>query len=678
MGKKARKEVMGAANSTAYKLLDDPFPVSADLSQQLDRLSLIAMRILNTPDIYDFKNLKKPYVCNTYAVFLKKNIEKKLLPFVSGVKVGDKEKLLDVVYQDPSKSFESMEVRKQVCSDIAQTLVRVVTTVVACLASIQVVTLSRESYVAGVVGEGAAPAPQRGGRQLRRQRGGSTATVESWLQRNYVIGNGGEGESANIFPVIYSSEATRHMRDIPLLASLNPVSNDQQTEITFTMKRPLNGVSASVKALVSDPLTLTVGGQTYEALPLILSSSIRIAAYAGAIVYTTSIRDPVFISMAQTGPSSTKGYYITELLENLILKGLGLQVQPGDETSAVLNSALTTVNAYIKNPAATLSAFQTQLSARIATVFNIPGAGGAGSVVPPYYGAPGVQAYQGAPGPYGIPQPPAYGFQQPPRIGAPTIGHIASAPLRGIPQETVSYDIPPASSTKILSHFKDYTKSLAKENSPAAIRAKMLQNYVDQNRQVAVGVCRDPYWTATNADAIYPWATLQILCVEDLKNIGEPGKVTFDDKVWGKFLSRLANIYDGKAGHPKMTYDAPNTLDKVRFSMSTEESVPVICRGTKTPRVRFQEVQAGVQQLQQIYAAQVRSVWGILNRIIILVQDPDTKEEVVRLHPQIVSGGRASRDYVADIAKEARELIADFYVAVEESYVGTVDRLQMA
>jgi hypothetical protein len=226
--------------------------------------------------------------------------------------------------------------------------------------------------VAGIVGgEGPVPAPQRGG---------ATSTVESWLQRNYIIGNGGEGEATNIFPILYPQEATRQMRDISLLASLNPAtSNDQLTEVLITMKRPINGVSASIKALVSDPLTLTVGGQTYEALPLILYSSIQTASYAGAIVSTASRTERLFISMAQTGPSSTKGYYITELMENLILKGLGLQVQVGDESSTVLASALTTVNAYMRNPTATLGAFQAQLSARIATVFNIPGAGGAGA-----------------------------------------------------------------------------------------------------------------------------------------------------------------------------------------------------------------------------------------------------------------------------------------------------------
>ena len=68
--------VMGAGQSVhthAVSVLN-PFPVDAKLSHELDKLSMVAARILNTSDIYDIANLALSDAsgCGSYAIFLKK------------------------------------------------------------------------------------------------------------------------------------------------------------------------------------------------------------------------------------------------------------------------------------------------------------------------------------------------------------------------------------------------------------------------------------------------------------------------------------------------------------------------------------------------------------------------------------------------------------------------------
>jgi len=140
---------MGTAASRSIGL-DDPFPISARLSSDLDKLSIVVMRVLSTPDIYDINNLARPGACGDYAIFLKKQIEdflakgksSKLLPFVADIS-GEK---VQIAYQNPRMLMKTDD-RKRICSQLAETMVTVIATIVACLASIQVATPSREAAI---------------------------------------------------------------------------------------------------------------------------------------------------------------------------------------------------------------------------------------------------------------------------------------------------------------------------------------------------------------------------------------------------------------------------------------------------------------------------------------------------------------------------------------------------
>ena len=164
---------MGAAGSRVA--LDNPFPLDAKMNSDLDLLSVAISRILNTPDIYDINNLGRPGVCGDYAVFLRNQVEKKLLPFMATVDGKD----VAVAYLNPRKSIDKPEVRKEVCKQLTGTILRVISIVVASLASIQVANQSRDTAVAGVTRQAVT--------QMQSQRGGGIPDVREWLVNNNYI-----------------------------------------------------------------------------------------------------------------------------------------------------------------------------------------------------------------------------------------------------------------------------------------------------------------------------------------------------------------------------------------------------------------------------------------------------------------------------------------------------------
>jgi hypothetical protein len=88
-------------------------------------------------------------------------------------------------------------------------------------------------------------------------------------------------------------------------------------------------------------------------------------------------------------------------------------------------------------------------------------------------------------------------------------------------------------------------------------------------------------------------------------------------------------------------------------------------------------VQDGLLELQGLHERHVATMWKILNDLIYVIVDPETKTEVVRLNPAIVSltSNKSSKQYVDDKATEARDALLDFYSKVEETYVRTARKL---
>jgi hypothetical protein len=115
----------------------------------------------------------------------------------------------------------------------------------------------------------------------------------------------------------------------------------------------------------------------------------------------------------------------------------------------------------------------------------------------------------------------------------------------------------------------------------------------------------------------------------------------------------------------------------MRFTKANELE---LCKPSTNPSVRFKEVQSALSELQALYDGHVKKTWNLLNSLIYVIEDPDTKVEVVRLHPNVISAksGVSSEKYVKEKAKEARRLISEFYISVERIYSKAVKSLVKA
>jgi hypothetical protein len=177
-----------------------------------------------------------------------------------------------------------------------------------------------------------------------------------------------------------------------------------------------------------------------------------------------------------------------------------------------------------------------------------------------------------------------------------------------------------------------------------------------------------------NLARVYPWSTLQFLSVRDWSALSEDRSKTQFEPEWDNFLSKLSSLYNGTGSNPKLERPGETKfLDQMRI---TNVANLAICKQSQNPRVAFQEVQAGIQELQALYRDHVRKMWGILNSLILVIVDPETQQEVVRLHPNVVAGA-SSADYVNERAKEARSAIAEYYIAVEKAYLTAGSNLRL-
>jgi hypothetical protein len=648
----------GGSKGAAKGAISDPFPVDQRLSKDLDKLSYVAARILSTPDIYDINNLARPGVCGDYAVFLKKGLEKKLLPFIADISGVQTE----VVYQNPRKAISDLEVRKKICGQMVETMLRAIATVVACLASIQVASQSRETAVASVP----------------KQMGGSLTDVRDWLATNgYLLPTevalpvgavrtflnpGIPASPKYTFKLVLGrSEGNRTSGLISVDSSRAPAAEQFPP--------------GSLRVQFLDPITLPVPGTVKTVLPMRILDNADLT-WASGILY-----ESVFKSFHD----KTGQYYITQMLERLFSKTRGVQ-EVMVETREQIGQAAEIFKQLNRNPQNTQPLFQT-LGPWFST--HVPGFQ-AGYVPPvaPGYGLP--QPY-GAPQPYGLPQPygaPGYGQQyglQPIKPVQPLTGYgvgaypgtVSLQPATG----AVSYDIPLAATTLITNRIKSFRDMVPKQSSPAAVRANTLAALENRDRTVQTGACRDPYWTDTNLSKIYPWATLQFLSTKDWKNLADDynkaaANPNFFEPEWEKFLSGIAGVYSTAPLLQRGANGQAKFLDQISFTKVGEIG---ICKNNPNPRVRFKEVQDGLLALQGLHERHVAAMWEILNELIFVIEDPDTKTEMVRLHPNVINpaSAKSSEEYVKKIATKARGLLAEFYINIEKAYMDSVKSLQV-
>ena len=650
---------MGTGASRASVALDNPFPVSATLSRDLDKLSMVAARILSTADIYDVNNLARPGVCGDYAVFLKKDIEKQLLPFVADISGAP----VSIAYQNPRRIIEKAETRKEICSQIANTMITAIATVVASLASIQVAWQpSREAAVASI------------------QRGGAVSEVTDWLAINNYIRPIATGTDILGRPLeLINRRAAGTSRPTFQLVFGAAQDGMHPAQLTATGGSPPMPVG-SLKINFIKPIQITLPGTTKSILPF------RISDNSGLVWMVGILYDDIFQTLAI---SNTRGPLDPfQIWEFLFRRTQGYTGELQD-TRTQLNEANEVFNQYrrTKNPQVILTALSRFLTDRIPGYHAGYAPGGAMPMPAPYgyppWMPPQVPPPVQGPGAYGMAQGPgAYGmapvpgaFQPMQFAAARPPGLASSIALRPDMAAGIQYDIPLAATRTIVDTLKSFRDMMVRQSSPAATRAVTLSTKINADRTIQTNICRDPYWSEANLSRVYPWATLQFLSVSDWSKLSKESRVA--DSIlmpeWRKFVDDLERLY-ARTG-AKLTRSVPTAyfLDQLRV---TDIDKIRVCAEGRSGSVPFLPIQAAIAELQAIYTVHVAAVWSILNSLIVVIVDPAKKMEVVRLHPDVFGGTvKSSKSYVEEKAAAARRLIVDFYLATERIYVETIMKL---
>jgi hypothetical protein len=198
----------------------------------------------------------------------------------------------------------------------------------------------------------------------------------------------------------------------------------------------------------------------------------------------------------------------------------------------------------------------------------------------------------------------------------------------------------------------------------------MLAGVQQPDRSYHTNVCDDDYWKGGNLNRIYPWATFQFLSIKDWSKMDSRTGDIFHDE-WTSFIDDLRNnIYPASTDYPKLT--APTAfLETMKFDNRDKIT---ICGGRtdrrEVPVKNSQKVNDGLRAIQTIYTHHVGHVWKILNGLILVIKDPETGQDIVRLHPNVTRGvgKESSKEYVERKATEARRLLAKFYADIETAY----------
>ena len=622
---KPERKVMG--NTGSRRITDDPFPIDEGTSHDLDKLSMAAIRILSTPDIYDINNLARPGVCGDYAVFLRDTIAKRLLPFVADI---SGEKAVNVVYQNPRKAMDRPEIRKEICSQLATTMIRTMAVVVASLASMQVARPSRDYLV---------------------QRGGALSEVIDWLaSKGYVAPLAGIDLTGQQIEMLgrSSGKIKYYLKFHATADGMYPAS---LTAIGGEPPMPAGGLKITFAKPVQVP------GTERTFLPLRVSDNAGIPWMVGILF------DNVFQSLASPTTPVAGGYNPYNLWEALFRKTQGYAGEL-HEPRAKINEANEVFNTFKRSRSSqpllnALSRFLTE---------NVPGytAGYAAPAAPYGYPAAAAGIFPGAAPAYGYP---GYPYAQIPGPLVPRA--IPLRPTAALDYAGMQYDIPTVAAKSITDTLKIFKDALPKQSSPAAVRVYTLASKINADRTIQLGVCRDPYWIEPNLSKVYPWATFQFLSIESWESLKDrPTAKLYPE--WHSFISDLSSLYSGGTDRPKLSRLSDSIfLDQLKIS---DIEKMTICESSDNQRVsRPDLIRASIDRIQALYKDHVKSMWAILNTLIVVIVDPEKKTEVVRLHPNVVSG--SSRKYVDDIATKTRELLAKFYISVEREYLAVLSEI---
>jgi len=697
---------MGAGQSAS---IEQPFAIPPSITSDIAKLSAVAERVLSSPDIYDIENLTKPGVCGEYAVFLKQGLEQTLMKFTADVSGAG---ILPVVYANPAvdKKRFTDAARKEVCTQMATAGIRVITTIVACLASIQI---------------GSNSVVLRGGRRTRKQRGGQRGgeTDEERAKRE-------EREEEELKALVNDEFDVES--DPAALASAIRDLGDLKTPTVISGALVENKIidSASIPAIYNSPISIlktgTTGGpyamydfklqitqvtaQNSSAQISVKSKSTQVQQFEEAshlsVVFLHPIPYPANQNRNTCIPVRIKRPSNKQLIAaGVLFKGYFKSFNP--ETRKIpfiqliylLFASGADPTYFINNP----SVFESRSNTLDAGKFYDR------AVKDAYNGInliltrtdPFLREMMSSR--YGE-QRSMYPFDL---DRAPVEREFIPPAPRILSKKADTEFIIPTTELSALKKFftSTTTNDLRKHSSPAKVRAETLAGRLDPTtRTVITGICNDVYWTSTyektvkdatgkdnktqvpqTAGTIYPWLTLQN--VSTLK-WGDESHIAFDPLWKSEFIDPMMKLYNeeihSQATALKLTAPMflssggkPLMLTSYKFFAEKEGFKQLEgffqCPPSRTPpHVAYREVQDGIARLQARYAAHVKAIWELLNELILVIEDPITKTQAVRLHPKVVDTAVGSKKYVDIKAQDAIRLIGAFYVDIERIYLETI------
>ena len=638
-------------NSKSTPKTSDPFPVSAETFTNLSRLTYGTARILNTEDIYDLFNINKPGACGTYVVFKKKNVGLKLIPFIADIS-GTRQEYL---YQDSLKSVSNLEERKQVCGELADTMLRTVAIIVACLASIQIYAPAVKARF-DEVPLPQALARQRGGSQNdSSQHGGSADVVKDWLLRHDFI------ELATDRAALYKLKGTSYTSMI--IMSFTAHSEQVSAAATLSV---LNS-SSTVRVLFLDPVTADEQGE--RAIPICISDNAR--PLSCGILYKKQ-----YMPFDLRKKASNFGQFCSSLLTSQVytessesyemfitLQELSIA---GDQTA--IQDALTQYFSQGGFGARSVLGARSGLGGRSVGLDRLGGLGLAARSS--RLGLGGLGGIGGIGGLGGIGSNRLGLGAYRPRLSLdPRLGGVGGRGLLNFLQSEGGHIKGPAQKI-ILDYFANCRKMVPAEESPAARRVRTVV-LGEEDRNARTNICADPYWKKANLGDIYPWATLQFLSVRDWNSIGT-ADVKFVNE-WDDFMTQLINGYKGDDVPTIVSVAGRSSkrLEDWRFSGITSIS---ICRpGREIKAFDIGAIKDLLIEMNTLYTRHVTAMTAIINSLIIEIDDEGTK--VYRLNPKIFKSGKTTAKYINDTADEARTALCAFYLQVEKIYRDIVIRL---
>ena len=684
---------MGASASVA---LNDPFPVDQKGRKDLNLLSNIAARILATADIYYIYNLRSPGTCGEYSVFLKDKITEQLLPFASEFNkkdINQKGESKIYLYQNPNKVFDDTVTRKQICSELAVSIMRLVSTVVACLSSIQYKEVIDRPAIETIM------APPKPVAAPARQTGGGRADVQTWFA-TFGYSSGPVAGSPDI--LLTSSNASYPNFVLKPVNSVGALSNwiiQIEPEISFPMFHTASPGGFRVQTI--DPVSI-------PGLPPGSETILPIRIYDSAATWMVGILNRKTFKPLDDQVDNVWDDFFA-VLYNLFLRAAGQPGELPEKQVSRITYAKDIFQRATASPAPILQLLTPYLRstvrefnpAMIGASYGVPGAYGAAYSVPAAYpaayGGPyGVPAGYGGGGPgggypggYGGYGGPGGGYGGPGGGGYPGAGYGGPYPTgpggystgyvtpqaRGYPTmvaaATGASDVPIPAVETFLKQLDTLKPTFIENSCPAAIRAVTLAAAIHADRTVSTNVCLDEFWKKRTLNTIYPYATLQVLCAEDLTKLGTPDPRNMS-QTWVDFIEALRQVYPvvptGTKTQLIPSIEPTNVyfLDQLGYRMGTLD----LCKAGPTVTVDYPAVQAALVKINQSYTAHVAKMWDILNSLIVVIEDPDTKKDLVRLNPAVLQG--STKTYIDNVAKNAMKLIAIHYIEIEKIYTDVV------